>query len=203
MGGDDHSVCVAWTNWSSFCRSCHNSKAYWILSGIKFLWDSYEISFVYIKNTFQFLHRPFIYQYATIAQFPLNSRGLPLIGQGQPGCKNIRAGGESVKLGDGGPYMTYFVYRSFARESNAHLMLQQWLHREKTALDLHFYGTSSMVDLMLLVLIYAYLRLMAKIEAEKGVVKIPFLDIRFWNSHIMTKGCRMLTAFTSTVFNDH
>lgn len=36
-----------------------------------------------------------------------------------------------------------------------------------------------MVDLMLLVLIYAYLRLMAKIEAEKGVVKIPFLDIRF------------------------
>ena len=43
---------------------------------------------------------------------------------GQPGCYNIRDGGETVHTGDGGPYMTYFVYRSFARESNAHLMLR-------------------------------------------------------------------------------
>ena len=35
--------------------------------------------------------------------------------QGNPGCKNIRDGGDNVKTGDGGPYMVYFVYRSFQK----------------------------------------------------------------------------------------
>ncbi|CAK9106713.1 unnamed protein product [Durusdinium trenchii] len=44
--------------------------------------------------------------------------------KGTPGCRNERDGGETVKESEG-PYFTYFVYQSFKRPSNAHLIRSQ------------------------------------------------------------------------------
>ena len=41
--------------------------------------------------------------------------------QGQPGCRNIRDGGETIKQGELGPFLVYVVYRSFKRASTAKL----------------------------------------------------------------------------------
>lgn len=34
---------------------------------------------------------------------------------GQPGCRNIRDGGETIKPDETGPFLVYLVYRSFQR----------------------------------------------------------------------------------------
>ena len=41
---------------------------------------------------------------------------------GTSGCKNERDGGETVIDGLGGPFLVYYVFRSFQRASNAPLM---------------------------------------------------------------------------------
>ena len=105
---------------------------------------------------------------------------------GQPGCYNIRDGGETVHTGDGGPYMTYFVYRSFARESNAHLMLRSWsAEPQKIQCSTCLYcfwwvfnslHKNSMATFPTLVW-QRYLRLLKSIEDEKQMIKKPFLGI--------------------------
>lgn len=42
---------------------------------------------------------------------------------GMQGCKNERDGGEGVVESDDGPFLVYYVFRSFRRPSNAPLLM--------------------------------------------------------------------------------
>ena len=109
---------------------------------------------------------------------------------GKEGCKNIRDGGETVTTGDGGPYMVYFVYRSFQRPSDAPLMLMRWRKimrmgfpdcRFKRIISIDFF------DIFFIARVTVKSpRLRKQIETEKNIVKKPLLTLigsRFQNTN--------------------